>query len=109
MTFINRTDDMLLHAEEGDVRGSFGMLHRVAPLVGPSHRYGDGKSGLDADVHVAASGSGIVDASGVNAGGLHADGLAVGGSPVENTVLSESERGEGAEDRGDDGGVFHNN
>jgi hypothetical protein len=108
MTFINRADGMLLQAEEAEVRGSFRMLHRVAPLVGPSHRYGDGKSGLDADVHVAASGGGMVDAAGVKAGGLHGDGLAVGGSPVENTVLPESERGEGAEQRGDDGGVSHN-
>jgi len=109
MTLIKRADDMLLHAEEAEVRGSLRMLHRVAPLVGPSHRYGDGRSGLDADVHVAASGSGMVDAASVKAGGLHGDGLAVGGSPAENTVLPESERGEGAEQRGDDGGVSHNN
>ena len=31
------------------------------------------------------------------------DGLAVGGSPVENTVLPESEYGEGAEQRAEDG------
>ena len=109
MTFIHRADNMLLQAEEAEVRGSLGMLHRVAPLVGPSHRYGDRKSGLDADVHVAASGSGMVDAAGVKAGRLHGDGLAVAGSPVENTVLPESERGEGAEQRGNDGGVSHNN
>ena len=48
------------------------MLHRVGPLVGPNHRYGDRKSGLDADVHVAASGGGMVDAAGVKAGRLHA-------------------------------------
>jgi len=109
MTFISRADDMLLNAEEAEVRGSFGMLHRVAPLVGPSHRYGDGKSGLDANVHVAASGGGMVDAAGVKAGGLHGDGLAVGGSPVEDTVLPKSERGEGAEQDSDDGGVSHSN
>ena len=109
MTFINRADDMLPNTEEAEVRGSFGMLHRVVPLVGPSHGYGDGKPGLDADVHVAASGSGMVDAAGVKAGGLHGDGLGVGGSPVENTVLPESERGQGAEQGDENRGVSHNN
>ena len=109
VTFIDRAHDMLFYAEEAEVRGSFGMLHRVVPLVRPSHRYGDGKSGLDADVHVAPSGSGVVDPAGVKAGGLHGNGFVVGGSPVENTVLSESERSEGAQQRTDNSGVSHNN
>ena len=108
MTFIDRADDMLLHAEEAEVCGSFGMLHRVVPFVGPSHRQGDGKSRLDADVHVAASGSGMIDAAGVEAGGFHRDGLAVGWSPVENTVLPESERDKSAEQRAGDDGGSHN-
>ena len=51
----------------------------------------------------------MVDAAGVKAGRLHGDGLAVGWSPVENTILPESERGEGAEQRGDDSEASHNN
>ena len=85
------------------------MLHRVVPLVGPSHRYGDGKSGLDADVHVSSSGSGMVDAAGVKAGRFHGNGLVVGWSPVENTALPESERGQGAQQPGEDSEVSHNN
>jgi hypothetical protein len=94
---------MFLDAEEAEIRGSVGMLHGAVPLVDPIHGYGDGKSGLDADVHVAASGGGMVDAAGVKTSGLEWDGLGIGGNPPENAVLPERERGEGAEKDGEDG------
>jgi len=108
MALVNRAGDMLLHAEEAEIRGSFGVLHRVVPFVGPGHGDGDGISCFDTDVHVATSGCGMVDATGVQAGGLHGDSLAVGRSPVENAILRARERGEGAEQqRGEDGNVPH--
>src|SRR6266851_1816750 len=45
MTLVNRTGDMLLHAEEAEVcRGS--GAHGGVPLVGPSHGHGDRVSGV---------------------------------------------------------------
>ena len=108
MTLVNRADYMLLDADEVKIRGGLWVLHGGVPFVGPSHGHGDRVSGVDLHVHVAAPDSRIVDAASVEAGGLQGDRLAVGRDPVENTVLPESERGEGAEDRADDGGVSHN-
>jgi hypothetical protein len=109
MTLENRAGYMLPDAEEAKIRSGLGVLHGGVPFVGPGHGHGDRVSGVDLHVHVAAPDSRIVDAASVEAGGLQGDRLAVGRGPVENTVLPESERGEGAEDRGDDGGVSHNN
>jgi hypothetical protein len=107
MTLVNRAGYMLLDAEEVKIRSGLGVLHGCVPFVGPSHGHGHRVSGVDLHVHVAAPGSRIVDAASMEAGGLQGDRLAVGRGPVESTVLPESERGEGAEDRSDDGGVSH--
>jgi len=78
---------VLLNAEEVEIHGRVGMLHRRVPFVGPSHRDGDGISRFDINVHVAASGCGMIHAAGVHAGGLHGNGLSVRGSPVEDAVI----------------------
>src|SRR5580704_17786491 len=36
MTLVNRAGDVLLHAEEAEIRRSFGVLHGGVPFVGPS-------------------------------------------------------------------------
>jgi len=87
MAFVSRSGDVLLHAEKVEIHGRVGMLHRRVPFVGPSHGDGDGISRLDANVQVAASGCGMVDAAGVQAGGFHGDGLVVGGSPVKDAII----------------------
>ena len=88
---------MLLHAEEAEIHGSFGVLHRGIPFVGPNHGHGDRITCFDPDMQVATTGGGMVDATDMKAGGLHGDSLAIGRSPVENVILSARERGEGAE------------
>jgi len=85
MTLVNRAGDMLLHAEEAEIRRGSGA-HGGVPFVGPSHGHGDRVSGVDLHMHVAAPDSGTVDAPGVQAGGLQRDRLAVGGSPY-NGIL----------------------
>jgi len=82
MTLVNRAGDMLLHAEEAEIRRGSGAPHGGVPFVGPSHGHGDRVSGVDVHVHAAAPDSGMVDAAGVQAGGLQRDRLAVGSSPV---------------------------
>lgn len=81
------------------------MLHGGVPFVSPGHGDGDGISRLDADVQVAASGFGMIDAAGVHAGGLHGNGLGVRGSPVENTIIvilrARSDAKDADEQRGD--------
>jgi len=69
MTLVNRAGDMLLHAEEAEIRRGPGA-HGGVPFVGPSHGHGDRVSGVDLHMHVAAPDSGTVDAAGVQAGGL---------------------------------------
>src|SRR5580692_9848824 len=106
MTLVNRAGDMLLHAEEAEIRRGSG-LHGGVPFVGPSHGYGDRVSGVDLHVHAAAPDSGMVDAAGVEAGGLQRDGLAVGGSP-DSAILRIGVRGQDAEQqRGENGKVPH--
>ena len=107
MTLVNHAGDMLLRAEEAEIRGGAGPQCGV-PFVGPSHGHSDRVFGLDLHVHAAAADCGIVDAASAEAGRLQSYRFAVGRGPV-STVLSESKRGEGAENRGDDGGVSHNN
>src|SRR5437660_4190818 len=106
MALINRAGDMLLHAEEAEIRtGS--RAHGGVPFIGPSHGHGDRVSGVDLHVHVAAPDSGTVDAAGVQAGGLQRDRLAVGGSP-DNLILRIRVRGQGAEQqRGENRKVPH--
>src|ERR1700730_13411588 len=95
MTLVNRAGDMLLHAEEAEIRrGS--AAHGGVPFVGPGHRHSDRVSGVDLHMHVAAPDSGMVDVAGVQAGGFQRDGLAVGGSPY-NGILRMRVRGQGAE------------
>src|ERR1700686_1714634 len=86
MTLVNCEGDMLHRAEEAEMGRSFGVLHGSVPFVGPSHGHGDGVSGVDLHMHVAAPDSGMVDAAGVQAGRLQRDGLTVGGSPY-NGIL----------------------
>src|ERR1700688_2516029 len=69
MTLVNRAGDMLLYAEEAEIRRSSGA-HGGIPFVGPSHGHGDRVSGVDLHMHVAAPDSGTVDAARVQAGGL---------------------------------------
>ena len=99
MALVNRAGDMLLHAKKAEIHRRVGVLHGGVPFVGPSHGDGHGISGFNADVEVAASGCGMVDAAGVQAGGIHGDGLAVGGGPVEDAiVLSARGDGKGADE-----------
>lgn len=107
MALVNCAGDMLLHAQEAEIRGRVGLLNRVGPFVGPGHGDGDGISGLDADVHVATSGSRMVDAAGVQAGGLHGDRLAVGRSPVEDAIVLRARDSGRDEQRGKDGKIPH--
>ena len=87
MTLVNRAGDMLLHAEEAEIRRGFGVLHGGVPFVGPSHGHGDRVPGVDLHVHATAPDSGMVNAAGVEAGGLERDGFAVGSAPVESGIL----------------------
>ena len=97
--------DMLPHAEEAEIHGRIGVLHRRIPFVGPSHGDRDGISRLDANVQVAASGCGTINSAGVQAGGLHRDGLGVGGSPVEDAVILRVRCGrKNAEEHDDENG-----
>jgi len=106
MTLVNRAGDMLLHAEEAEIRRGSGA-HGGVPFVGPSHGDGDRVSGVDLHVHATAPNRGMVDAAGVEAGRLQRDGLAVGSSP-DNGILGIRVRGQGAEQqRGEDGEVPH--
>jgi len=106
MTLINRAGDMLLHAEEAEIRRRSGANGGV-PFVGPSHGHGDRVSGVDLHMHVAAPDGGTVDAAGVEAGRLQRNGLAVGGDP-DNLVLRMRARGQGAEQqRGENRKVPH--
>src|SRR6202140_4746396 len=100
MTLVNRAGDMLLHAEEAEIRRGSGA-HGGVPFVGPSHGHGDRVPGVDLHMHVAAPDSGMVTAAGVQAGGLQRDRLAVGGSPYNGTLRiwvcgqgGEQQRGE---------------
>jgi len=102
MTLVNRAGDMLLHAEEAEIRRGSGV-HGGVPFVGPSHGHGDRVSGVDSHMHVAAPDSGMVDAAGVQAGRLQRDRLAVGGSP-DNWILRIGVGGEGAEQHGGENG-----
>jgi hypothetical protein len=107
MTLVNRAGDMLLHAEEAEIRRS-SRVHGGVPFVSPSHAHGDRVSGVDLHMHVAAPDSRMVDAASVEAGGLQRDRLAVGGSPVENGILRIRVRGEGAQQHcGENGKVPH--
>ncbi len=87
MALVSGAGDMLPHAEKTKIHGRVGMLDRGVPFVGPGHGDGDGMSGFDANVHITASGCGIVNAAGVQAGGFHGDGLGVRGSPVEDAII----------------------
>jgi len=87
MALVNRAGDVFPDAEEAEIYGRVGMLHRGGPFVGPGHGDGDGMSGFDANVHIAASACGTVNAAGVQAGGLHGDDRGVRGSPVEDTII----------------------
>jgi hypothetical protein len=107
MTLVNRAGDVLLHAEQAEIRRGCGVPHGGVPFVGPSHGHGDRVSGVDLHVHAAAPDRGMVDAAGVEAGGLQRDGLAVGSSP-DNGILRMRVRRQGAEQqRGENGKVPH--
>ena len=103
MALVSRAGHVLLHAEKTEIHGRVRMLDRGVPFVGPCHGDGDRMSGFDANVHIAASGCGIVNAAGVQAGGFHGDGLGVRGSPVEDAIILRVRGGDkGAdEQRGD--------
>src|SRR3984893_15452813 len=103
MTLVNRAGDMLLHAEEAEIRRGSGA-HGGVPFIGPSHCHDDRVSVVDLHMHVAATDSRTVDAAGVKAGGFQRDRLAVGGSPVENGILRIRGRSEGAEPHGRENG-----
>jgi hypothetical protein len=106
MTLVNRAGDMLLHAEEAEIRRGSGA-HGGVPFIGPSHGHGDRISGVDLHMHVAAPDSGMVDAAGVQAGRLQRDVLAVGSSP-DSLILRIRVRGQGAEQqRGENRKVPH--
>ena len=108
MALVNRTGDVLLHAGEAENWRGVRVLQSAVPFVGPNHGHGDRISGVDLHVHVTAAGSGMVDASGVQAGGLQGDGLAVGRGPIENAILGIGVRGKRAEQqRGEEGKVLH--
>ena len=109
MAFVNSAGDMLLDAEEAEIYGSVGILHRGVPFVGPSHSDGNGISGVDANVHVAASSGRMVNAAGVQAGGFQGNGLAVSRSPVENPIVLRARNGgESADEQRDqDGKTLH--
>src|ERR1700686_991151 len=85
MTLVNRAGDMLLHAEEAEIR-SGSRAHGGVPFVGPSHGHGDRVSGIDLHMHVAAPDRGTVDAARVQAGGLQRDRLAVSGGPYDRIL-----------------------
>src|SRR4029077_4374294 len=107
MTLVNRAGDMLLHAEEAEIRRGSGA-HGGVPFIGPSHGHGDRVSGVDLHMHVAAPDSGTVDAAGVQAGGLQRDRLAVGSSPYKG-ILRMRVRGQGAQQqRGENRKAPHN-
>jgi hypothetical protein len=107
MTLVNRAGDMLLHAEEAEIRRGSGAPHGGVPFVGPSHGHGDRVSGVDLHMHVAAPDSGIVDLAAVQAGGLQGDRLAVGGNPY-NGIRGMQVRGQGGEQqRGENRKVPH--
>src|SRR6202035_3991653 len=76
MTLINRAGDMLLHAEEAEIRSGPGA-HGGVPFVGPSHGHRDRISGVDLHMDISAPDSGTVDAAGVQAGGFQRDRRAV--------------------------------
>ena len=95
MTLVNRAGDMLLHAEEAEIRRGAGA-HGGVPFVGPSHGHGDRISGVDLHMHASAPDRGIVDAPGVEAGGFQRDRLTVGSKP-DNLILGIGVRGQGAE------------
>jgi len=100
MAFVDRVGDVFLDTDEAEVRGRVGVLDGGVPFVGVGHSHGDGIAGVDLDVHVAASGSGTVDAGTVQAGGLERNGLAVGRSPVENAIVLRARNGgEGADEQ----------
>jgi hypothetical protein len=106
MTLINRAGDMLLHAEEAEIRSGAGA-HGGVPFVGPSHGHGDRVSGVDLHMHISAPDSGTIDAAGVQTGGLQRDRRAVGGGPY-NGILRMRVRGQGAEQqRGENRKVPH--
>ena len=105
VALVNRAGDMLPHAEEAEVRRGSGLLRGV-PFVSPNHGHGDGISGVDLHMHVAAPDGGTVDAAGVQAGGLQRNRLAVGGTPVEAGILRIRIRREGAEQECGQNGKF---
>lgn len=109
MAFVSSASDMLLNAEELEVRGRVGILRRRIPFVGPGHGDGHGVARLDADVQVAASGCRMVNTTTVQAGRLHGNSFAVCGSPVEDTIiLGIGDADQNAdEQRGEDGKVLH--
>ena len=109
MALIDGAGNVLLGAEEVEIDGRVGVLHGGVPFVGPSHGYSDGILGFDADVHIAATGCGMVHAAAVQAGGFHRNGFVVGWRPVEDTmVLRARARGEGAgQQRGEDTKIPH--
>ena len=96
MTLVNRAGDVLLHAEEAEIRRGSGAPHGGVPFVGPSHGHGDRVSGVDLHVHVAAPDCGIIDLAGVEAGGLQGDRLAVGGNP-DSAILRKRVRSQSAQ------------
>jgi len=109
MTLINCVGHMLLHTEKAEIRRCSRVLYRGVPFVGPHHGHGDRISGIDLHVHVAASGSRMVDTAGMQAGGLQRNRFAVGRSPVEHAiVLRRQDGGEAADEhRGKDREVPH--
>ena len=112
MTLVNRAGDMLLHAEETEIRRGSGVPYGGVPFVGPSHGHGDRVSGVDLHMHVAAPDSGIVDVAGVQAGGLQRDRLAVGSNPDRKFDLAHASsrprrRTAAGEDRGENRKVPH--
>ena len=103
VTLVDRAGDMLLHAEEVESRRSVRVLRRGVPFVGPGHGHGDRIPGVDLHMHVAASGSRMVDAAVVQAGWFERDRLAVGRSPVEHAIVLRRRNGdEGADQQRDE-------
>ena len=89
MAFIRRGGHMLSHAMISKVAQScgIGMLKRAIPFVRKGHGNRDWLFGLYVNVHVAAAGTGTINAAGVVVGRIESDYFVTGACPVESLLL----------------------
>src|SRR5258708_33282611 len=71
------------------------MLQGIVPFVAPGHGDGDRLPRFDIDVNVSALGRGAIHAAGVILSGIELDRFIVSACPVEDSLLSIRERGQG--------------